>query len=269
MRKDVLVTPIPDIRAYLDRIGVGEIEKPDLENLDLLIRQHQYNVTFENLDVYLGKKTVSLLIDDLFDKIVVRKRGGFCFEQNALFCQLLRGLGYHVDAVFCRGFRDPEYVSPCLHRASVVHLEDGLYFCDVGFGGPMPGGAVKIEDGYERTILGEHFGIAKDDEYWWTIWRTNSKGERQNALQFNLFPQTNSEFLAPNAYCCSDSSNFRKRFFLNLRTPGGHYSLGDKVFRIEDNGTATEEVIEDRDRLEEVLDKYFGLGGVMAEFEPR
>ena len=262
-RKDELHVPLPDVKQYLARIGVESIDQPNLENLDLLIRQQQYTVPFDDLDQCIGHKAAVTEIPVLFDKIVVRRRGGYCFEQNTLFAQLLEDLGYQVYMVFCRIVRGQVIVRPCLHCASIVTLPDGKYFCDVGYGGPMPGFALKVEDGFEKTVFGEHFGITKEDEYWWTIWRTTSAGVKEDVLQFNLFPQSRPEFVPANAYCSGPNAIFSKMIMLNRRTPTGHVSVTDRTFRIEDGENITEEVIESEERLEEVLDQYFDLGGVL------
>ena len=259
IRKDELHVPLPDVDTYLARIGISERPAVNLENLDLLIRQQQYMVPFEDLDSFVRKQRVSIEIPALYEKIVTNRRGGYCFELNTLFAQLLEDLGFDVYMIFCRIVRGRTDIRPCLHCAMIVTLPDGAYFCDVGYGGPMPGGAVKVEDGFERTILGEHFGIAKDDEYWWTLWRTTSSGEAEDVLQFNLFPQTRSEFIPANAFCSGPEAIFTKMLMINRRTETGHVSITDKTFRIEDGDRVTDEIIEGEEQLAGILSKYFGL----------
>ena len=76
-------------------------------------------------------------LDDeaLFEKIVRRRRGGFCYELNGLFAALLRGLGFDVVMLSAevankeRGF-GPEYD----HMALMVRFGGKRYLVDVGFG---------------------------------------------------------------------------------------------------------------------------------------
>ena len=79
-----------DLQALFDRIGYTE-GGTDTERLIRLHRAYATHVPFENLDVYNGRD-VSLKTDDLFDKIVTRRRGGYCFELNGLLHALLRAL---------------------------------------------------------------------------------------------------------------------------------------------------------------------------------
>ena len=79
-------------RAYLERIGVSSPVEPDAETLADLQERHLYTVPFENLSIHLGEPIV-IEEQPLFDKIVTRRRGGFCYEVNGLFSMLLRTLG--------------------------------------------------------------------------------------------------------------------------------------------------------------------------------
>src|SRR5262245_35618854 len=82
-------------RAYLRRIGVAGPVRADARTLKRLHRQHLFTVPFENLSIHLSQ-AVQLDEASLYDKIVRRRRGGFCYELNGLFAALLRRLGYPV-----------------------------------------------------------------------------------------------------------------------------------------------------------------------------
>jgi hypothetical protein len=96
---------IKDINAYLARIGYSGSWAPTAENLRKLHRAHNLTVPFENLDVHLGHPIV---LDErkLFDKIVRRKGGGFCYELNASFAALLRIMGFDVAMLSARVYLD-------------------------------------------------------------------------------------------------------------------------------------------------------------------
>ena len=102
-----LYAPIPDLDAYLARIGIAEAKEPTLDFLDEVIMAHQCSVPFDDLDTCALDIVPSLGIPDLFEKIVVRKRGGYCFELNALFGALLKALGFQVLEI---DGNDPEQV---------------------------------------------------------------------------------------------------------------------------------------------------------------
>lgn len=114
-----------DVTAYLDRIGAARTA-----TLAELHRAHLSTVPFENLGIHLGEP-VSLEPDDLFDKVVRRRRGGFCYELNGLFALLLEELGHTVERVAARVYRKTWLGPPFDHLALVV---DGSWLVDVGFG---------------------------------------------------------------------------------------------------------------------------------------
>ncbi|MFF5081548.1 arylamine N-acetyltransferase [Actinoplanes sp. NPDC000266] len=120
-----------DVDAYLNRIGVERSA-----TLHQMHRAHQETVPFENLGIHLGEP-ISLAPDDLFDKIVRRRRGGFCYELNGAFAIVLEALGYSVVRAAARVYRTPEQLGPPFdHLALLVHTPDGdgPWLADVGFG---------------------------------------------------------------------------------------------------------------------------------------
>ena len=156
-----------------------------------------------------------------------------------------------------------DFLPPCAHRAVVVALEGKLYFCDVGFGGPMPAGALEIADGVGQDVRGEYFCIDRFDDYWWTVSRNASAGVREAVLQFNTFPQTPQEFIAANMKSAMDpDSIFVKQILVNLRTTDGSLSITDDVFTFRRGREIRTEHIGDDQKLRGILEEYFGIEGL-------
>lgn len=252
--------PIPDPEKYLERLRLPRPAFPDLAALNALIYAHHIHIPFEDLDSSYFRKPVTLDIPSLYKKIITDRRGGYCYEMNALFTRLLLDLGYKARSVFCRIVRGRDFIPPCTHRGIIVELEDGLYFCDVGYGGPMPAGALLLQDGYEALLHGESFRVNRYDENWWALSRTTSAGEQENLLHFNTFPQTPVEFIAANLKACTDpESIFVQKILVNLRTETGSCSLTDHQLTIRDGETTKQLQIKDNRQLHEVLNQYFGI----------
>ncbi len=254
-------TPLPDADAYLDRIG-GHREPCSPAALDALILAHQKAVPFENLDQYYTKQTSSCSIEDLFEKIVTRRRGGYCFEQNALFVSLLEALGYQAwssDAKIIRG-KDPSTPILILHRINLVLLDDGLYFCDVGYGGPMPSFALKVEDGSRRTCNGETFYIRKADDAWWILGRITSEGMEEDVMTFRTAKVENCDFFVLNHYAStSPRSVFTNLRLVNRRLDQGNASITNDSFTLNENGSTTTVSIRDEEHFRSILKEYFDL----------
>src|SRR5689334_22686545 len=90
-----------DLDSYLARIGYDGPRAPTLPVLRALTAAHTQAIPFENLDVLLGRR-IDLAIDAVFDKLVRRRRGGYCFEQNGLLLQVLQALGFEARPVSAR-----------------------------------------------------------------------------------------------------------------------------------------------------------------------
>ncbi|OLF10413.1 arylamine N-acetyltransferase family protein [Actinophytocola xanthii] len=120
------------VRRYLDRIGVRRPGAPTADLLVELQARHLETVPFENLSIHLGEPVV-LTEDALVDKIVDRRRGGFCYELNGLFAALLRALGFEVTLLSALVHTPNGLTHPFDHLALRVDLEQ-RYLVDVGFG---------------------------------------------------------------------------------------------------------------------------------------
>jgi N-hydroxyarylamine O-acetyltransferase len=124
-----------DVLSYLDRIGVDRPPSATAGHLRTMHRAHQASVPFENLSIHLGEP-VSLASADLIDKIVRRRRGGFCYELNGAFALLLAELGYQVARVAARVNGGERLGPPFDHMALLVTTAEGgaPWLVDVGFG---------------------------------------------------------------------------------------------------------------------------------------
>ena len=102
------------VMAYLNRVGVTEPAAGDAAGLRHLHRAHQLTVPFENLSIHLAEP-ISLDERDLIDKIVRRRRGGFCYELNGAFALLLEALGARVSRVAARVYGEAGLGPPFDH----------------------------------------------------------------------------------------------------------------------------------------------------------
>jgi N-hydroxyarylamine O-acetyltransferase len=123
------------VDAYLERIAVARPEVLDAESLGVLHRAHLRAVPFENLSLHLSEP-VSLKADDLIEKIIVRRRGGFCYELNGTFALLLQALGAEVRFAGASVFGGDRLGPPFDHMALIVRPNVGSdeWLADVGFG---------------------------------------------------------------------------------------------------------------------------------------
>lgn len=254
-----LHAPLPDKDAYLSRIGISTVTTPDLSTLNRLIQAQKLAVPFENLDVFDAETEISLAITDLFDKIVVAKRGGYCFELNALFMSLLKSVGFECCPIAVRVVWSATGPMPITHRASIVTIDGIRYFCDVGFGGPSPNGALKLDERNPQSSGSHVFVFAQDDEGDTVLYRQTDDGKEQ-LLKFSERTCIDAEFLAPNEYQSKNkNSGFKQMRVVNILTESGSAAISDNVLRLHQNGALEETTLETSEQLKQVLRDTFGI----------
>ena len=123
----------PMARAYLERIRMSPPGAADAATLRALQLAHLRTVPFENLSIHLGEP-IDLRTDALLDKIVTRRRGGFCYEVNGAFAWLLRQLGYDVTLLGAAVYKGKTPGPPFDHLALKVIADGRAWLADVGFG---------------------------------------------------------------------------------------------------------------------------------------
>jgi N-hydroxyarylamine O-acetyltransferase len=140
-----------DQRAWLERIGYSGPMTPTLETLNRLIFAHAHSISYETLDIMLGRPP-KLDVATLQSKMITNRRGGYCFEQNMLFRAGLRSLGYRITSLQGRVIRGLaiDAPRPAIHMLLQVELPEGLYLADVGFGNLAPTCALLLEPHIEQ-----------------------------------------------------------------------------------------------------------------------
>ena len=251
---------IDNTGAYLERIGLaGEKIPLTKAGLDKLVYAHLFTVPFENLDIYDDDMQVDLNIDALYDKIVVRRRGGYCFEQNALFMSLLESLGFEAYAVAARILRPDKILRPFSHRANIVTINGERFMCDVGYGGPICCSAISIDNESPQEVYGSVFTVEQYDERNKLIVR-HKDGEKEPLFLFAPVPFYTQDFIPLSFYISGmPESYFRVKRMVNLRAPDGSISIDGDIFREHHAGTVTETELKTKEELETVLREKFGV----------
>ena len=242
------------VKKYLQRIGITEILHRDLNTLNKLIIAHLTHIPFEALDVWALGTCPSLEIKDLYEKIVDLKRGGYCFELNTLFRALLNSLGFDAYQVIASLLDEDGVAAPPAHNAIICKINGIKYFVDVGFGGPVPLGAMELND---KPQLG--FRLEKQEDKYHLI-RIDSDKERPSILFRDMAAQP-VEFIPLNFYVSQNRDiHFRNRIMVIQRQPDGRiFRLIGDTFSITDSlGTETQPV-NTTDDIRRILEQYFHI----------
>ena len=157
------VTDTVDVAGYFDRIGHGGPAEPTVETVQALVAAHNQSIPFENLDPLLGIPVADLSAAALFDKLVQRRRGGYCYEHNGLMGYVLEELGFGVERLAGRVvWMNPGGPLPAQthHVLSVtVPGVDGPLLVDVGFGGQTLTSPMRLEAGPVQETRHEPYRI--------------------------------------------------------------------------------------------------------------
>ena len=247
-----------DRDEYLARIKYEGPLIPSLETLQGLHRAHVMTVPFENLDIHLGR-SISLAPADLFRKIVVERRGGYCFELNGLFALLLEALGIAVTRLAARVCSGAEGVRPRSHQLLMVKMGTSVWIVDVGFGGQGLLEPLTLAVGEERQQGRECFRLVTGERGEYLL-----QGERDGAwadlYSFGLDPCLPVDYLFANYYHShSPDSIFTQQRICTMPTPEGRTTLSGMELKIR-TGEKTRQ-IRSRDMREYrlLLNDYFNL----------
>ena len=245
------------LEAYLERIGYTGSRELTGETLDAVIRAHVSAVPFENLDPCDFGITPSLEEEDLYNKIVVNRRGGYCFELNTALHALLLAMGFDAYPVVVRIIMGPGPVHPYAHKGVVARAEGKLWYCDVGFGGPGPKGVVEMSE-REQEITGGVYRCAFPDDYCEIL---RKDGDGWSVLfRFPTHPIEPCDFIPLNVYIGGQPGfGFRAWRTVNLTLPNGSKALTNDHLTIRVDGEVTERDLKSKDEIEAVLREEFGI----------
>ncbi len=245
--------------AYLNRIGYVGSQEPTLATLKALQRAHLLHVPFENLDIH-RQQEIHIDVKQSYDKIVRQKRGGFCFEVNGLFNELLQNLGFSTHFITCSVFSQPKqrYTPYFGHVAIIAHLEED-WLVDVGFGTnfsePL---RLNTEDYQLRDST--YYQLVKLNKVETLLHRTTDRQEHIKMYKFKPEPQPLTRFTEMCHYHqTSPESLFTKGKLCSLLTPNGRITLTDKAFIETVSGKKTETSIESTQEFDQKLREYFGI----------
>lgn len=249
----------PEVRNYLERIGFSGPLDGSAETLAALQHSHLHTVPYENLDILRGRP-ISLEWADLYDKIVVRRRGGYCFELNALFGWLLRELGYAVTDYFARFWRDEPNPPPKRrHQVLKVEAEGAAYLCDVGVGGIVPREPIRLVERGEHRQGAECYRLERDPDFGWLLCELK-RGEWNRIYSFTEEPQLPKDYWMASYWCeHSPDSIFLKGTMAAIRTKEGRNTIAGEEFRIFTAEGVNSFVPQTKEAYEEALRTYFGI----------
>ncbi len=249
-----------DADRYLRRIGSGPVASADLAALRQLQHAHLHAVPFENLDIRAGR-ALDLNEAALFDKVVERRRGGICYEQNVLFAALLRALGFQVSLLAAEVGTAEATCGPSFdHMALLVVIGERRFLADVGFGDSFlepldldqPGEQLQDTAAYE---------VRPDGASYVVMTRPHVEGGVPVALlRFQTRPRDVVDFKPMCIYHqTSAQSHFTRKDLCSLATRAGRITIsGDQLIETR-AGTKVVTELRDAAQRARALRAHFGV----------
>ncbi len=218
-----------DVQSYLERVGLTEPVAPNLDGLRKLHRAHLLAIPYENLDVQLGRP-VTIERAPIYDKIVRRRRGGWCYEMNGLFGWGLVELGFRVTRAAGGVMR--EAMGDAMvgnHLVLRVDLPEGIYLADVGFGdGPLD--PIRIAAG-DFTDGRFPFALSQPEDGWWRFHNHPYGGAK--TFDFQLHPADENLLAEKCAFLqTSEASPFVQNLVCQRQTQEGLTILRGRLLRV-------------------------------------
>jgi N-hydroxyarylamine O-acetyltransferase len=249
-----------DLDGYLCRIGYEGPREPSLPVLRAIVAAHSAAIPFENIDVLL-KRGVRLDIATLQSKLVQRRRGGYCFEQNTLLEAALRALGFSIATLVARVVRGlPESAAtPRAHQILQVDLPEGPYIADVGYGNLTPTAPLAFRPGVEQPTPNEPYRLVPHDSEFLLQARLGDVWD--NLHRFGLEPALRCDYEMGNWYASTfPGSPFYANLLVARPSPGRRTTLFNRRLAIrERDGSVERRVLAGVADYREVLAKHFGL----------
>lgn len=252
---------------YARRVKLAEKIEPTEAALFELHRAQFFSIPFENLDIQLGRE-IDLGSEALCDKLLHRRRGGYCFELNGLMLLALRHLGYDARPLLARVHLESP-PSGKTHQLNAVTSGEQTWLMDVGFGAGGPRQPMLLEDGWEvrREFWG--FRLERRDPWDWLM--SSWEDGWRESYSFDLGHVTPQDIAVGNYYTShSPDTHFTRMRVVSRPTDEGRISLRNQALTRFVSGESIEERVPEGDATIELLKKEFGLelDAGFADFQP-
>lgn len=259
-----------DLEAYRARIGYAGAWQPTIETLVDLHLAHATSITFENLDILLGRP-IRIDLASIQHKLIQSRRGGYCYEQNTLFAAVLRSLSFPVTILSARVRFRAHRVLPRTHILLLVEAEESLWIGDVGFGTVGLLQPIPFRAGDEFQQFGWSYRLIEDkhdtdvrpcaniDCPLWTL-QAKQGNVWESLYSFSMEPQHLADLELGNWYVstCPDS-RFVQTLTAQRSTEDVRYLLRNFVYTEDRANEQTTRELHDQDELLTVLAEKFNL----------
>lgn len=249
-----------ELQQYLNRLEIPASKPASREWLDFLHDRHLIQVPFENLDIVAGREIV-LDEDGILDKVVARRRGGFCYELNTAFAWLLRSSGFEGVTVLSAEVlgEDGEFGIPFDHMVLELAVDGVALLADVGFGDGFTR-PLELDSEDEVRQRGVMWRLHRDGEHLHAQRFDRKAAEFRTVYRFTREPRRLEDFEAAcRFHQTSAQSPFTRGPLCTAAIPDGRATLHRDRFVMQHGPTTREEPVADEEAWRKALQRYFSL----------
>ena len=218
------------------------------------------SVPFEAIDVQIGRR-IELDLENIYNKVIIEKRGGYCYELNYLFHEMLSQLGFTSFLISARIFNKDHFGPECDHMAIIVELEE-QWLVDVGYGDLFLE-PIQIKTELEQHDSNKTYLIKKDKSNDFILYESlNRELESEFIIKykFESKPRKVIEFSEQNSWKqTSAESYFVKNRICTLPTEEGRKTILNNVYKVKTNGKSEQIEIEGKAQFMDLLEKEFNI----------
>lgn len=247
------------ISQYLSRIAYpGEQIQISVETLKLLHRSHVLSIPFECLDIHLHNP-ISLNLEHLFEKVVINKRGGFCYELNFLFYNFLLEVGFDCKIISASIIKDNGAVGPEFdHMAIIVSFEND-WLVDVGYGDLFIE-PIKISDGYTKKDWFKSYRFDQLEEARFLLSESSNGLEFTARYEFTQEPRSVEDFYDQcSIKQFSEDSHFVRNRICTMPNLKGRTTLLNDRLIIRKHQERAEYSVDSESDYRQILQETFGI----------
>ncbi|AFM05628.1 arylamine N-acetyltransferase [Bernardetia litoralis DSM 6794] len=248
---------------YLRRIGYLQTPQNNLQTLNELHKKHIFAIPFEDLDIHL-KKPLKIDINSLYEKIIVEKRGGFCYELNYLFYHLLKKIGFDCHIISSRLYDKRENLGCEFDHLSIfLKIENETFLVDVGYGSlffePMKI-PLQINKNYIRKDRDMIYQIDKIDKKKYILSESKNGKKFRKTYAFDTTPREINEFYEQiNHKQISEESYFVKNRICTIPTEEGRMTLLNNKFIKTRGNERQEHTIQSDEEFYKIVQEEFDM----------
>jgi arylamine N-acetyltransferase len=251
-----------DLAAYCDRVEYTGSSQPTVETLHALVAAHGRSIPFENLDPLMGIPVADLGPAALTDKLVHRRRGGYCYEHNGLMGYVLVELGFGVERLAGRVvWMNPSGELPAqTHQVLSVTVPGvaGHFLVDVGFGGQTLSSPIRLAAGPVQQTRHEPYRLQEHGDGY--LLEAEIRGEWQPLYTFTTRPQPRIDLEVGSWYVSTHpKSGFVVGLSAALVTDDARWNLRGRNLAIHRDGQTERIRLDTAAEVLDALTERFGI----------